>query len=460
MVQPASRRLVTEAAAISTYAPLDDVVSPLRVEDLQFPVFIAHGAGGSYAPSNSLEGCRASIAMGCKVIEHDLNSLADGGLAVMHGPDLSTTTKGGAFNLADESSVSYQTLSLGVTSYPALVGQTIKPPLFTQLLTECAGQAILMPEIKDSVETCERLVTLVLSTGYERSVIVGSFNLDWLGPAIDAGLTCAYYLGGNTVDAGALIAAGITWIGIPTSHPTVQAQIDAANAGGLTVLIYTPSRQSSLSGLTGYDAVVSDHWTYQAGVGTRLSDPFAAQTFLAGMIPNTDSLGSKGIFAAPDTWGYTQKDAAFRGLLQGYLTPPVDPAAYTYTCDLRINSTLDTTKWGALFFAALGDYSYDSRAASGVAGYALILRSNGTLALYKVTDGTSTLIGTVASPALVEGVTWATVTVEVTATQIIVTRTDTSHTFTATDSTYRGSAVPHLGALGADVSFRNFSRTA
>lgn len=80
--------------------------------------------------------------------------------------------------------------------------------------------------------------------------------------------------------------------------------------------------------------------------------------------------------------------------------------------------------------------------------------------MYKLTGGTPTSVGTVATAAITAGTTQH-LKVQVTATQLIITRTNIAapNSLTVTDSTYRGGMYPHLGVRDTKTRWANLTIT-
>ena len=467
MVQPASRRLVTEQAAMSTYAPLG-----VRTADMVFPAFVGHGGLGSLFPTDSLEGYRAAAAApGVGGVEFNVTATGDGTLVCIHGPTIGTTTSTTPTALVgDQSAASVGVLEIDTTTqFPwyGTAGYKVRVPTFKHVLTELGHSTVKFPEVKSPMvdtaaapEVAVAVARAIIDAGVASSTVLCSFHTADLALAAAEGVECLWHCGTNPVDPAALLASGIEWVGVSRETPDAQAKITTAKAGGLKVMIYTPNRATDYAGFTGYDVVASDDPQYLAGSAMRTTDPFEAQTWYPGMRGAT--FGSKGAFtrdASGSWWGHPEIDNNYRGSLMGWANFP-DPSNYTIDLDVIIDATNgDVTRWPGIGFGFLTDKMFTNAASAGVDGYTLITRASGRFDVFRADEGVATQVGaSLVTTAPTVGVTIMQVRIQVTPTQIIITRVDTGSTTTLNDATYRGEYM-HLGRLGASARFKNIRIT-
>jgi glycerophosphoryl diester phosphodiesterase len=66
----------------------------MNINDLDFPVAIAHRGVSSILPENTIPAFEAALNIGCKMIELDVGITKDGDFAVIHDATLERTTNG------------------------------------------------------------------------------------------------------------------------------------------------------------------------------------------------------------------------------------------------------------------------------------------------------------------------------------------------------------------------------
>ncbi|MDV6290340.1 hypothetical protein R2F25_30495 [Streptomyces sp. UP1A-1] len=255
-----------------------------------------------------------------------------------------------------------------------------------------------------------------------------------------------------------LLAAGTQYLGVDYAQASA-ATIQAAAAAGMRVCVYTVNRRKDFAQLPkdgSVWAVISDDPWYVRGTGPmRTSDLFGAGTFFHGMPGITDAGDYRGFFQQSggvswfglDTSGTVlASNQGYASTLQGYLGPL--PNAFTLDFDFVID-VADYASASMQLALTLSDGQYDDEVTGTLArqnGYNILMRSNGTIDVYRVVDSTPTSIGTLATAAITAGSTQH-LRVQMTGTQIIVTRTNIAapNTLTINDTTYRNALYPHLG---------------
>jgi glycerophosphoryl diester phosphodiesterase len=443
------------------------------LDSLTAPRWIAHRGATLMAPENTIESFRMCAALDADAIEIDVYKVADGGLFVMHDTTMDRT-----------SNLSGSTAAL--TTPAALRGRIdagnwfantwpndLRIPLFSDVLAE-VGNTIPMIVHCNNAGSGAAAVAEILRQEMEQSVLLMAWNETELAAARTAGIPTVLLdadgvLTGQTY-AG-LIAAGTRYLGVDHSQ-TTAATINAAAAAGLRVLVYTVNRRSAFAALptTGsvWGVISDDPWYVRGAQSMRTSDLFAAGTFFHGMPGITDAGDYRGGFQT-GTPSYFQLDTSGTALasnggyvstLQGYL----GPLANTFTIDFDyILDVADYATASLQLTLTVGDGQYDDDTAGTTArpnGYNVLVRSNGTIDVYKIASAAATNIGTVATAAVAAGSTQH-LRVQVTATQIIVTRTNIAapNSVTITDNTYRGGMYPHLGVRDTKARWANIAVT-
>jgi glycerophosphoryl diester phosphodiesterase len=410
-----------------------------------------------------MEAYEGALTAGCQAIEQDVQTLNDGtSLGCMHDATVDRTTTATG-NVSDRSAGSWQQLAVDAGTWlTGGWGTTLKAPLFDQVVGSIGGQAVCFPESKDGASAA-KIARKVIAAGLQDSFVITSFTFADVAAAAALGVSTMYVdTTGATQTPAAIVAAGIGWVAVDytaTSAPTVAA----LKAAGLKVIAYTIERRSHVAaavalGIT--DGYYSDDPIYTDGSNThrRLTDPFKSQTWYHGHLGTTSVLANRGQFTAPKYWGYTDSTSAFYiGAVQGWGCPIQNAAgSYTITWSMALDALAggDTSRWGALWFAAADDRAYTNAGASTENGYLVLIRATGTIDLYSVVNGAATVIASKSTgvTALTLG-TPATFRVTVTPTTVKAERTDIAYTTpTATNSAHRG-AYFHLGRNGASARF-------
>lgn len=269
-----------------------------------------------------------------------------------------------------------------------------------------------------------------------------------------------------------LLAAGTGYLGVDASSAT-NATINAAAAAGLRVMVYTVNRRTTYAALAGGGsvwAVISDDPWYVRGTSAlRASDLFAAGTFHHGMPAIPDLVDYRGAFTigSPNWWGLDASgtvipeintNSGFGAVGHFYL----GPLASNFTMDF--DYVIDTTDYSSAslqVYLGVGDLPFDDQGTDTACnGYNILVRQSGTIDVYRVTAGVPTSIGTVATAAITTGTTQH-LRIQLTATQIIVTRTNIAPTnsVTVTNSTYRGGMYPAFGVRDTKTRWANVAIT-
>src|SRR5690606_9463074 len=254
------------------------------MDDLVWPLEVAHRGAMAVAPENTLAAFAAAISAGVQAIELDACLGADGSLIINHDATL-TRTSGVGVAVADmtaQATKKYMVRSdssLGFTGWPDLPMCTLDD-VFAQF--HDAPVCWFIEAKYPSGETAARLdalgdaiVECVRRWGMEDSVMIQSFSQRPGLRAIAAGLPAGYIeTAGNTSPAD-LYAAGFRYYGMRSDASAANMQ--AAKTAGHRLLVYTLNRRSEVAALQVQpDAPITNEPWYlgPAPGGTR--DSFAA----------------------------------------------------------------------------------------------------------------------------------------------------------------------------------------
>ncbi|MFI5859143.1 glycerophosphodiester phosphodiesterase [Streptomyces parvulus] len=436
------------------------------------PRWIAHRGGALLAPENSIEAMRMAAALNADAIEIDVYKVADGGLFVMHDTTVDRTSNlsGSTASLTTPAALRgrIDAGSWFANSWPS----DLRIPLFSDVLAE-VGNTIPIIVHCNNFGSGAVAVEEIRRQELDGSVLIMAWTEAELAAARAAGIPSLLLdTDGVLPDKtyAQLLATGTRYLGVDYSQ-TSNATIQAAAAAGLRVVVYTVNRRTHYAALPkdgSVWAVVSDDPWYVRGTGAmRTSSLFGAGTFFHGMVGIVDAGDYRGFFQTPAWFGLDASGTAmasnggYVSCLQGY----VGPLPETFTVD--VDYVLDVTDYATAslhFTLTVDDQQYDEDATGTSAranGYNVLVRSNGTIDVYKNTGGVATNIGTVATAAITPGSAQH-LRIRLTATQIIVTRTNIGGTnsVTVTDSTYRTGLYPHLGVRDTKTRWANLAVTA
>jgi glycerophosphoryl diester phosphodiesterase len=440
---------------------------------LPYPFVITKMMGAALAPDNTIEGLKICMSTPVDAIECDAHILTDKSLGVMHNSNLSdlTTSSG---NTDDMTAPSWQNLVIKVTGSGggdgigiyAIKGSTddawggiYHPPLLPDVMNCINGKKVLFVDYKNN-GALNPLMALITRMGMKDSIIINDSVDDGtqLAPAIAAGFTCNVGWAGTigdpdiAVQFAALKALGLKFVYLLYPTQTTKTVIDLAHAAGLRVLTGSMNRYSDWKGISdlaptlGVEGVFSVEPYYSLGFMQgnydyrKTTDPFKANSWYHGM-PGGGTGTDRGYFTS-GRFGFKQESATRSMTLQGWGCPISTPIAYTIDMSIKFDQVDTDGSRGALVFfgaptdrAALGD----AEPSQGESGYLLAIRANGAVDFYRYDAGVITSLGFLSGTAIITGTT-ITITLQVTSTQIIYTRTDTTpdETKTVTDNTYRG----------------------
>lgn len=458
----------TSAALSAAYVTRGAGVA--SIVDMPRPVVMAHRAAGMLAPENSLAGIRFASALPAVAIvdSGDLRSTKDGAVILNHDATLDARSSLSG-NVSDWSLASL--LRGNVLDASAWFGGGWPDqPICTleQMLAEVGGKVYVALECKDA-GAVTRTLEAIERMGIGPSIVWIHATTATAALGLPLGCMCVTFRSISQIagqSAAALISelqgAGIE--DIQVEHGSDMAKIDALIAAGLRVTIYNLYRHYEVAMYAGKDifgVMVNDpiYTPYGATPATyrrtTASWPLTG-TWGAGMLNagNNYDVSTRGQFIGSAGAYRWQPNASTSYLLVGELCPVANPTAHTITVPITYDALgSDLTKWGGVFFGAPTDLAYLNQSGAGRNGYNLILRGNGDAALYRVTDGVATQIGSTSAAADLTAGATVTLTIAVAATTITVTRSDGGPAINVTDSTYRGGYI-HLGMLGYEQAMR------
>jgi glycerophosphoryl diester phosphodiesterase len=435
--------------------------APASLAALPKPFFIAHRGMADLYPENTLEAYRGSVALGIDVVEIDCWLTGDGTLVCMHDSTLDRTTNGSGnthdLRVATATALRVDAGSWFAPAWPS----TLRVPTFMEVLDELGGLIVLCPEAKNAgagQAIVDQLVRLdLLDTG-----VVQSFIRAELTRALTVGGAAMALIATSSYDVAELHNAGIRYLGLSTALP--PSLVAPAIAAGLEVVVWVVERRVDSAPWRSAGAVgfVSDDPLYLSGRSpVSVSDPYSLRTYYHGHLASAVA-NDRGQFVPPRGWGYIDTSPEYKGALQGWACPISGATAdYTITLTIGIVGAISPEGWAGIFICAADDRSFDDAAwpEPGLGGYHVLLRRSGSLEVHVVHRGTTRLGASVATAPIEPGGS-ATLRIDVTQTQVAVTRVDVtpSAVVTVIDTMYRGGYF-HLGRRAAAVHFSDVTIT-
>jgi glycerophosphoryl diester phosphodiesterase len=430
----------------------------VTVDDLQYPLYIAHRGGAHLWPENTMYAIEGALALGCQAIEIDVRMLADGALAVIHNATIDSMSSLTG-NVADQTAMNWRSIPIDCSSWFGTAPFPDTTPLLVEdILRKFGGKVVFFFDVKD-VAAIQPLTDLIVRYGLERSCVVIAASLAALAIPHTAGIPIAVI--GDAVDPIAAASAGVQWCDM--SANVTESYVSSMVAAGIKPLVYTLNRHSERDfwlarGVAGF---FSDDPIYMSGTHRKLaSDPFGTGTYYHGHLttrhlPPGGGFGdtfTRGSFTS-GRWGFpnTSTTVMFYDTLQGWACPIVDPS-YRIAATVTFDAINDNGRWASIGFGWTDD-RLSPESGGGINGYRVLVRANGNVDLYKYVHGTATKLGSTPTAPIHTGGS-ATIQIDVSPTEIVVTRTDVvDATATYADTTHRG---PYI-SLGVAVGKVNFT---
>ncbi len=434
------------------------------------PFYIAHRGSGDVYPEHTMEAYEASVAAGAKAIEISVSRTADGVLVCHH--DLNTLRMTGVDATISDKYYSSLKRNYPVVSEPYLgpawstANGKVQIPTLRQVFERFGGKVVMFVEPKDASAACvDETIAMINEFGLNESVMWKEFNALNHVKAHAANLKVWGYLADaadtTTIDT---VVSRSDYMGVSVTN--TNAFFTTVIGKGKPVIAWPLSRRSEVTRLTalGVVGLMSAGWKYltsTAPMSTK-ADGFKEGARMPGEVPWDGAVDQQ------PGWDLSTQSRTFAGnsgqsLVLGSLCP-ITATTYSITFDMMFDTLpSDLNQHAGIAFGKSDDQKYQFSTANATAGYHVVFRANGQLQLYThaagVTTGTQLATVTTNTPSAGQ---WMTVKVDVTPTQVVVTRTDASagatNTFTVTDNQYRGGYL-HLSKHNITssnvVKFRN-----
>ncbi|WP_326806660.1 glycerophosphodiester phosphodiesterase [Streptomyces sp. NBC_01775] len=407
------------------------------------PFYVAHRGSGGEFPEHTLVGYDASVNAGARAIEVSVNVTADNVPVCIHDQTLDRTTNGTG-NVSDKPYAALRetvTVDIGASLLGAGWSNQ-KLPTLREVLDRLLGRVVIFLEAKSNPSVPAVQALLSQYPGAAKSVVwkayYASNTLTW---AKSNGYTVWAYVDAGTTDGQMdAVASNVDLWGVP--HTMSDARIAAVVARGKPVMCWEVHRRSEVTRLTGLGVqglMCSQLLYLSRSTPVRTADDFASKIKTPGDLgaANYDPVYALKYGAASDAYLDVLPNQA---ALLGSLCPTL-ASGYTIRWSMMWDGLPGSTQHSGIAFCKPDDSKYAFNSANATGGYHMLLRGNGDMQLYSHTAGVTsgTQLGTIATTAPTAG-NWMTFELQITPTQLILTRTDVEPdvTLTVTNSTYRG----------------------
>lgn len=389
----------------------------LRVDDLSFPIVIAHRGAANREAENTVAAYRgAAAALGFQAIEAgDVRALSDGTLVTCHDTTVDAAMTGTG-NVNSFTKATWQAMSVDVAAGWGGTYVNQPAPLWDDALAALAGKVVIFPEVKDTLDStatamCDRLDAL----GARDSAVICSFALSNLVIAVGRGYKTMWV--GTTAASAISILATLKTDNIwSVCLDYTQADVTAANiatiqAAGFRVFLYTVDHRANASSAqvlaadgfysnSGRDYIVGNTSAYRkTSTSYHLSGRFEQGMVTSADGPyNANSRGS--LIGSPGAYRLKVGSIATGGIVFGSICPVANAAgSYTITVGIAIDTIPTTTSDGPSIYFALPDDSLTG-GSNRWSSYQFKVRASGAMQLWAIGNtGTVTSLGTATATA-------------------------------------------------------------
>lgn len=424
------------------------------------PFTVAHRGGGYVRPEHTIEAYTGALDTGVTMVEISAQPLADGTWICMHDSTFDRTTN--LVNGVGEKT--WPEAHQGVVDIGAqLLGPswgTQEIPTVRHALHHVGGKAVCFvePKASNSLALTSSLLALMLDHGPPESYVWKTAATEEGGipptavTAQGAGVPVWAYLpmtaSNAVVDATAEVA---DMLGVEATAG--DAHITYVVGKGLPVIAYPVIRRYRRDQLRalGVDGVMASTAEYLArDVAVLTGDTFGAGVRQAGDLPYGDNLSLY-------TWDQNSASMILPGsqttasLMLGSLGP-ITADTYAITFDMKWPTLPSGTLHSDFVFCQEDDYQYAHQSTANTSGYHLVMRTTGSLELYKHVNGsgTGTRLGDPVVTTQPVADTWMSFRIDVTPTTVSIDRTDvTTEAIVVGNTEFRGGYV-HLAAASTD----------
>lgn len=405
------------------------------------PFAIAHRGSGGEFPEHTLRAFEAALAAGAQAIEVSVHTTADGVPVAFHDSTLDRVTD----HTGPIADWTYGALREQVkVNTRGLLGsgwglQDI--PTLEEVMTALYGRCVIFLEAKSnaSIPIVQDLL-LTRYPGAQRSVVWKNYyqstSFTW---AQNNGFTVWGYVDAGTTD-GELDTydALIDMWGVPIGMS--DTRIGDVVARGKPVICWEVHRHSEITRLAGLgvDGYMQSQWIYLNKNLTLAVDLFDSEISQPGTLGLANYDPAYALQYDGSGGAYLDQVPNDSVLMGGHKAPADD--GYIIAFSMKWDSLPSPTLHSDVAFGKASDDEYQFSASNDSGGYHAVLRANGDIQIYRhdagVTSGTQ--LGSTSTETPQAGV-YMDFEIEVTATQVILRRTDVGpYTLTVDNTEHRG----------------------
>ncbi|WP_371665975.1 glycerophosphodiester phosphodiesterase [Streptomyces sp. NBC_01241] len=413
------------------------------------PFYIAHRGSGMEYPEHTMAAYDAALTSGVKAIEVSVGVTADGIPVCMHDPNLDRTTTGTG-PLADMAYASLiNTVKVRLSS---ILGQGWADQPMTNLrdvLDRFMGRVVIFLEAKTNASV--PIVQKMLEDYYpnaNQSVVWKNY---YTNPSFtlmkSRGFKTWGYVDAGTTDAQmAAVDSLIDFWGVPSAM--TSARMVEVVAKGKPVIcweVHRRSQRDTLVGLGVRGMMCAQYKWCSTNYQILKKDNWATAVKAPGDMGRVFYDGTRDMKYSGN--GEVYFNVVGESALVGSCSIPTFPAnGYRMTFDMKYEGTVPTNEHAGVAFGKSDDSIYQFNTLNASGGYHLVMRGSGSMELYShtagVTSGTSLAVAASAAPVANQ---WMSFQVDLTPSQVKITRTDVTPnvSVSSTNATYRGGYV-HL----------------
>lgn len=420
--------------------------------------FVAHRGSGGEHPEHTLAAYESVVAAGCKAIEVSVGIIGDGTLICLHDQTLDRTTDATGSPLDFTAAELRNTVRVTPQDLLGDGWPDQSVPTLREVLDRFLGRVVIFiePKMNEAHVPMQNLLTEQYP-GFEKTMVYKApFNGTGHAWAKSVGMTTWGFMNADTLDS-ALddVDHQIDMWGVPFAM-TDSRMIEIAQRGKPTIC-WEVHRHCDAARLASFTDPETDEplpirgnmcaqWVYIVNTPELTTDRFASQVTTPGTIGTTHYDAERALKYESGGWAYVDDLAPSGAILMGGHRAP-EPDAHTITFSMKWPVIPSANIHSGIAFCREWDDPYTFGSAlntygglRSAGGYHVVIRSNGDMQLYSHVQGSTsgTQLDSEATEAPVAD-TEMTFEVEVTETDITVTRTDVGpYSLNVANTTHRG----------------------
>lgn len=438
------------------------------------PFYSAHRGSGVEFPEHTMAAYESAVAAGADALEVSVQATADGILVCYH--DTTLTRMAGLPGAVSD--YTYAQLREAVRVKPQAMlgdGWANQPiPLLDDVLKRYLGKIVIFLEPKTNPAT-DALIDYIPRLDHS---LVADY-LIWKVYFTNNTTAWAQAQGMRTwayIDATTALSdmdpfeAYVDYWGVP--HTATDAVITGVVNRGKPVIVWEVARRSDRNRFAalGVQGMMTPSVLYMKHESSQIlsRDKWVTRVKAPGDLALENYIDTYALKYDVDGWAYFDQMTRPAALIGSQSFPTFPANGYRITFDMKYDVVPAATLHAGIAFGKMSDDYYRFSESLSTGGYHIALRGNGDFQLYSHTPGSPN--GTLLAQALLSGTPVAgqamSFQVDVTPTQLVVTRTDVNPdvVLTSANALYRGGYI-HLSGGSVTVAaqkpkFRNFVVTA